>query len=51
VTDLIRLIGTIVVSLVFLVGGFYILLHNGTSDDLQKAATGWLGLILGYWLK
>jgi hypothetical protein len=51
VNDTVRLVGAIIVSLAFLVAGFYTLFHAGTSDDLQKAATGWLGLVLGFWLR
>jgi hypothetical protein len=40
-----------VVSIVLLVLGIYVLLHNGSDADLEKAATGWIGLVAGYWLK
>jgi hypothetical protein len=50
--DKVKLIGAAVVSLVLLIAGLYILIFkNGASDALQKAATGWIGLVVGYWLK
>lgn len=50
--DLVKLIGAAVVSLALLIAGLYILIFkNGASDALQKAATGWIGLVIGYWLK
>jgi hypothetical protein len=49
--DLVRVIGTIVVSAVLIVFGIIVLNDDGASEDLQKAATGWIGLVAGYWLK
>ncbi|HEX3432642.1 MAG TPA: hypothetical protein VHT25_01105 [Solirubrobacteraceae bacterium] len=49
--ELAKLIGAGLVSLVLLVFGLIILLHNGSDADLEKAATGWIGLVAGYWLK
>jgi len=45
----------IAVSLVLLVGGFMIVtspnfLFSELSQDLHKAAIGWIGMIVGYWL-
>jgi len=46
----------IVVSLLLLVSGLFILtspnflIETTASTDLQKAATGWIGLVAGYWL-
>jgi hypothetical protein len=48
--DLIRLIIAAAVSLLLLIGGLYALLH-GTTDGVEKAAIGWIGVITGYWLK
>jgi hypothetical protein len=31
--------------------GLYILFAKSTDPDLQKAATGWIGIIIGYWLQ
>jgi hypothetical protein len=50
-SDQAKLIGAAVVSVVPLTAGFFVLLHHGYSDSLQKAATGWIGLVAGYWLK
>jgi len=49
--ELIKLTGAAVVSLALLGAGFYVLFHQGSNSDLQKAATGWIGLVAGYWLK
>jgi hypothetical protein len=49
--ELAKLIGAGLVSLVLLGLGIFILLHNGSDSDLEKAATGWIGLVAGYWLK
>jgi hypothetical protein len=49
--DLAKLIGAGVVSIVLLVVGIYVLFNGKSSSDLQKAATGWIGLVAGYWLK
>lgn len=50
-TDLVRLIGAVVVSLALLGFGFYVLLEGSYSADLQKFAAGWIGLVAGFWLK
>lgn len=42
---------SVLVSLVMLGVGIYILLHGEANADLQKAATGWIGLVIGYWLQ
>jgi hypothetical protein len=39
------------VSVVWLFAGLYVLLHGNYDADLQKAATGWIGVILGFWLR
>jgi hypothetical protein len=49
--DLARLVGAGIVSVALLTAGLYVLLHPGSNGDLQKAATGWIGLVAGYWLK
>jgi hypothetical protein len=49
--DLVKLLGATIVSLTLLTAGLYVLLHKGSDGDLQKAATGWIGLVAGYWLK
>jgi hypothetical protein len=46
----------ILISLVLIVAGFAILtapnrlIPHGTDDALQKAAIGWIGALIGYWL-
>jgi hypothetical protein len=47
----IRLLGASVLSLALLVFGFYVLLDGGSSGELQKVAAGWIGVVIGYWLK
>ena len=46
-----KLLMQLIVSIALLAAGFWILLHGNASADLQKAATGWIGLVAGYWLK
>jgi len=46
-----RLLGASVLS-VFLLGfGAYLLIDSSTSANLEKVATGWIGLVIGYWLR
>ena len=46
----------ILVSLVMLVFGILVLtapnvpFPEGTTEQTQKFATGWIGLVIGYWL-
>jgi hypothetical protein len=47
----IRLLGASVLSFALLVFGFYVLLDGGSSGELQKVAAGWIGVVIGYWLK
>lgn len=47
----IRLLGASVLSFTLLVFGFYVLLDGGSSGELQKVAAGWIGIVIGYWLK
>jgi hypothetical protein len=46
-----RLVGASVLSFALLVFGFYVLLDGGSSGELQKVAAGWIGIVIGYWLK
>jgi hypothetical protein len=46
-----RLLGAVVVSFVLLAAGLVILLNGESSDSLEKAAIGWIGLVAGYWLR
>jgi hypothetical protein len=41
----------VVISVVLLLAGLYVLLVDHANSDLEKAATGWIGVIIGYWLK
>ena len=50
-SDITKVVGAGVLSLILLAAGFYVLLHGRHTADLQKAATGWIGLVAGYWLK
>jgi len=47
----VRLLMAAVISIALMVSGLYILLSENSNSDLQKAATGWIGVIIGYWLK
>jgi high-affinity Fe2+/Pb2+ permease len=49
--DQIRLTVAVVLSAVLLAAGLYVLLGESSNPDLQKAATGWIGVIIGYWFK
>jgi hypothetical protein len=49
--DLVRLLMAVLISTVLMAAGLYILFTEGSNPDLQKAATGWIGVIVGYWLK
>lgn len=49
--DFIKLITQVVISLVLLGFGFYILLSPTANRDVEKLAAGWIGLVIGYWLK
>lgn len=46
-----RLLGAAVLSIALLAFGFYVLLDNHSASELQKLAAGWVGLVIGYWLK
>lgn len=45
-----RLVVQTVVSLILLTAGFYILSKNYDAD-MKKLASGWIGLVAGYWLR
>jgi hypothetical protein len=49
--DQVRLSMAVLISVVLMAAGLYILFADGSNQDLQKAATGWIGIIIGYWLK
>lgn len=46
-----RLLGASILSFALVVFGFYVLLDGGSSGELQKVAAGWIGIVIGYWLK
>ena len=48
-----RLVVQGLISLGLLGAGLYILTSNDMSmnPELSAAATGWVGLVIGYWLK
>jgi hypothetical protein len=39
------------VSLVLLMAGMVVLLSGEGDPQLQQAAGGWIGVVVGYWLK
>ena len=51
VSDLFKLIGAIVVSVALVVAAVVVLTDKSTINDLQLAATGWIGLVAGFWLR
>lgn len=47
-----RLLVRVVLSLGLMAAGLFILIDNPTgSTEVQQAATGWIGLVCGYWLR
>jgi hypothetical protein len=48
--DLPKFLMQVVVSLIFIGFGIWVLSDTGSSEELQKLASGWLGLVIGYWL-
>jgi len=48
--DEVTLVVQVVITLVLLVSGIWIL--TGKFDqDVKKIASGWVGLVLGYWFR
>jgi hypothetical protein len=41
----------VAVSIALLAVGLFVLLSGHGDADLQKAAGGWVGVVVGYWLK
>ena len=39
------------ISVVLLMAGLLVLLSGHGDADLQKAAGGWVGVVVGYWLR
>ena len=52
-TPLVKLLMAVVVSLILLCSGMYILLTFSWAENPQMvaAATGWLGLVIGVWVR
>jgi hypothetical protein len=50
-TDRTRVIIQIVISFALIAAGLYVILSKNYSADTQKLAAGWIGLVIGYWLK
>ncbi len=47
----IRLAMAALLTVVLMAAGLIILFEDSANADLQKAATGWIGIVIGYWLK
>lgn len=47
----VRLLMAVLLTFVLLGAGLYLLIGNNGSGDLQKLAGGWIGIIIGYWMK
>jgi hypothetical protein len=47
----IRLAMAVGISLVMLLAGLLVLFSGEGGADLQQAAGGWVGVVVGYWLK
>jgi hypothetical protein len=41
----------VLLTIVLLGAGFYVLIGNNGTSDLQKVAGGWIGIVIGYWMK
>jgi hypothetical protein len=46
-----RAIMQVLISLIILGGGFYVLCATDASEATQKAFTGLMGTVVGYWLR
>ena len=48
-----KLLMAVAISLVLMGSGMYVLLTFdwGSNPQMIAAATGWLGLVVGYWMK
>jgi len=47
--DMLKLIFQFVISIILLMGGMYIILYV-EDPSTKKAAFGWIGAVIGYWL-
>ena len=48
---LIRLLVASAISRLLLLVGLYVLVLGSPTDGVEKAAIGWIGVVMGYWLK
>jgi hypothetical protein len=46
-----RLVMQALVTLVGLVGGFYLLLSKEASEDVKKLGSGLIGTVFGFWFR
>lgn len=48
-----KVLMSMVVSVVLLLAGFGVLLNviSGVDGEVQKLAAGWIGVVVGFWLK
>jgi len=49
--ETIKLFVRIGLSLILLIAGLYVLIWNIGNDSIQKASIGWIGIIIGYWIR
>jgi hypothetical protein len=47
----VQLICQVLLTVVMVSAGLYILLSGNYSDSLCEAASGWVGAVIGYWLR
>jgi hypothetical protein len=47
----VKAIMQIVISLILIFAGVYLIVAHGYSDATQKIAAGWIGVVVGYWLR
>ena len=45
-----RSVMTVIISLVLISAGLYVLLSQQYTDDVQKWASGIIGMVVGFWL-
>lgn len=48
--DYTRVVMQVAVSVAVLIGSFWLLM-KGPNENVQKAASGFIGLVIGYWLR
>ena len=50
-TNTIRLLVRVVLSLGLVGAGLFVVISGASNPDVEKAAFGWIGLVIGYWLR